>query len=257
MPQILALNALTDNYIWVLHGINSSHVIVIDPSEAESVLDYLQKNNLTLDGILLTHKHWDHTGGVKTLLKHFPNIPIYGSKLDQVEGITQFISESDEIIFENLTSPIKILDIPGHTLGHVAYVYENALFCGDTLFSVGMGKIFEGTPTQMYESIQKIKKLPEDILIYCGHEYTLANIKFAQSLDPKNKALENRKLEVENLRKNNLPSLPVLLSTELQTNPFLRVDQPDILNVLQKRSYTGNDPVSALLFLRELKNKFR
>ncbi len=256
MAHIFTLNALSDNYIWVLHGVNSSHVIVFDPSEADPVLNYLQKNNLTLDGILLTHKHWDHTGGVKTLLKHFPTIPVYASKTDQVEGVTKFISESDEIVFENLTSPIKILDIPGHTLGHVAYIYENALFCGDTLFSVGMGKIFEGTPTQMYNALAKIKKLPQETLIYCAHEYTLANIKFAQNIDPNNKTLELRKSEVENLRKNNLPSLPVSLNIELKTNPFLRCEEPSILAALKNKGYTGNDPVSALLFLRELKNKF-
>lgn len=256
MTKITALKALEDNYVWAIHGTDASHIIVIDPGEASPVLTYLKENNLTLDGILLTHHHWDHTNGVKILVKHFPNIPVYGSETDKVKGITKFIKEGDEIIFENLNSPIQILEIPGHTLGHVAYIYDNALFCGDTLFSAGMGKIFEGTAAQMHHSLEKLKKLPSDTLIYCAHEYTLANIKFAQMIDPKNKVLENRKLEVENLRKNHLPSLPVPLSTELQTNPFLRCEDADVLNALQERGYTQNDPIDALLFLRELKNKF-
>lgn len=256
MTKITVLKALEDNYIWVIHGIDASHIIVIDPGKADPVLHYLQKNNLTLDGILLTHKHWDHAGGVKSLLEKFPNIPVYGSKIDQVEGITQFISGSDEIVFENLNSPIQILDIPGHTLGHVAYIYHNALFCGDTLFSVGMGKIFEGTPTQMYDSLQKIKNLNPNTLIYCGHEYTEANIKFAQTIEPENKMLEKRKGEVGILRKNDQPTLPNSLESELSINPFLRIEHPQVIQSLIAKGYKGNTPVDALLFLRELKNKF-
>lgn len=256
MNKIIPLKAFEDNYIWLIHSEKSSQIIAVDPGEANPVLAYLQANNLTLAGILLTHKHWDHTGGVKTLLQHFPTIPVYGSETDQVEGITKFITEDETITFECLNSPIHILDIPGHTLGHVAYVYENTLFCGDTLFSVGMGKIFEGTPAQMYDSLQKIKKLPQETLIYCGHEYTLSNIKFAETIEPQNHALKHRKHEVENLIKNNLPTLPISLSIEYQTNPFLRIEQPEVIQALKTQGYKGNTPVETLLFLRELKNKF-
>ncbi len=256
MPTIAAIPVLTDNYSWAIHGIDATRIIIVDPGEAKPILNYLAKNNLKLDAILLTHHHWDHTGGVQSLLSHFPDIAIYGSKLDEIPGITHFIKENEVIILENLSAPIHILAIPGHTLGHIAFLYENALFCGDTLFSVGMGKIFEGTATQMYASIEKIKNLPPHTLIYCGHEYTLANIRFAQTLDPDNTKLSFRKSEVEKLISKNLPSLPALLRTELEINPFLRCDKKPILSALKNKGYTGDHAIAALLFLRELKNKF-
>lgn len=257
MPKITALKALKDNYIWAIHGVDERRIIVIDPGEDKPVLDYLAKNNLTLDGILLTHHHWDHTNGVSNLLSLFPTIPVYSSERDKVEKVTHFVTEDQTIIFENFASPIKVINIPGHTLGHVAYVYENALFCGDTLFSCGCGKIFEGSPSQMYASLQKLKQLPLDTLIYCGHEYTLSNIDFAETIDPENKILKNRKSEVAYLRNYHQPSLPVSLNIELQTNPFLRCEEPVILSSLKKLGYINkHDSISAFAFLRELKNKF-
>jgi hydroxyacylglutathione hydrolase len=257
MTKIFGIKALQDNYIWAIHGIDSSRIIVVDPGEAQPVLTYLNKNKLKLDAILLTHHHWDHTGGVAELLKHYPHISIYGSKIDQVPGITHFVDESHAITLPNFNYPIKIMNIPGHTLGHIAYLYDKALFCGDTLFSCGCGRIFEGTPEQMFESLQKLAHLPLDTLIYCGHEYTLKNITFAQTLEPNNKFLAARKAEVENLRNQNLPSLPVLLSTELETNPFLRSHEPVILASLKKQGYINkNNLVHAFSYIRELKNNF-
>jgi hydroxyacylglutathione hydrolase len=257
MSIITGLKSLKDNYIWAIHGTDESRVVVIDPGEDKPVLEYLTHNNLKLDGILLTHHHWDHTNGVSGLLKHFPSIPVYSSEIDKVAGTTAFAAENQDITFQNFSSSIKVLNIPGHTLGHVAYVYDNALFCGDTLFSCGCGKIFEGTPSQMVASLQKLKQLPLNTLIYCGHEYTLTNIAFAQTIDPNNKALDIRKSEVEHLRNNNQPSLPTSLNIELQTNPFLRCEEPVVLSTLKKFGYIDkHDPTLAFAFLRELKNKF-
>lgn len=253
--KVIALNALHDNYIWIIHGTDQSRIIVVDPGDAQPVLTYIKKHNLTLDGILLTHHHRDHSGGITTLLTHYPHIPVYSSEIDKVPGVTHYIIEGQEIFFPNLNAPINILDIPGHTHGHVAFIYKNALFSGDTLFSVGSGKIFEGTATQMYHSLNKLKQLPKNTLIYCGHEYTLANIAFAQIVEPNNQALEQRKKQVQNLRKQNLPTLPVTLDTELQTNPFLRCETPSVIASVQAHVKQSLDsPVAVLLELRKWKN---
>lgn len=255
MLKIQPIKALVDNYIWAIH--DSRHTIIVDPGEAKPVLEYLQKNHLELDAILLTHHHWDHTNGIQELLQHFPSVPVYGSKTDGVPSVTQWVKEGDEIHFPNFPSSIRVMDIPGHTLGHLAFLYEEALFCGDTLFSCGCGRIFEGTASQMQHSLQKIAALPPKTNIYCGHEYTLANIAFAQMLDPSNMALENRRKQVEDLRSQGLPSLPVSLELELETNPFLRATRPEIIAAAHQNGFVGNqDPISIFAYLREWKNKF-
>jgi hydroxyacylglutathione hydrolase len=257
MSQIKPIRALRDNYIWVIHGVDQSRIVILDPGEAEPVLRYLKENNLKLDGILLTHHHWDHTNGVDRLLAYFPGIPVYSSEKDKVPGVNHFVKEGDEITFSNLSSPIRVMEIPGHTLGHLGFVYEKALFSGDTLFSCGCGRIFEGTPEQMYQSLEKLKQLPSDTLMYCAHEYTRSNIRFAEAVDPANQILQQWKQEVEDLREKNIPSLPVSLKTELQTNPFLRCEDPIILASVKKNGYAGEgDPTSVMLHLREWKNQF-
>jgi hydroxyacylglutathione hydrolase len=255
MLKIHPIEVLQDNYVWAIHSPDGKHVVVVDPGEAPPVLDYIQQQGLILEGILLTHRHLDHTGGVLGLLEHFKNIPVYGSLLDKVPGITHFVKEGDEIILPKIALTLKVLDIPGHTLGHVAYVADGILFSGDTLFSCGSGKIFEGTPSQMAESLGKLKQLPPDTLMYCGHEYTLSNIAFAQKVDPDNVALAQRKKEAAELREKDLPSLPVTMATELQTNPFLRCEEPTIVKAVQNYSKVAlNDPVEVLAHLRQWKN---
>ncbi len=258
MNKIIGLHALSDNYIWVIHGTDESKILLVDPGEATPVLAYIKKYNLTLEGILLTHHHFDHSRGISTLLTHYPHIPVYSSQIDTVPRVTHWVKEGDKIVFSNLNAPISILDIPGHTHGHIAFIYQNALFSGDTLFSVGCGKVFEGTMSQMADSLNKLKQLSPDTLVYCGHEYTLANIAFAQIVDPHNLALKQRKKQVQNLRKQNHPSLPITLDIELQTNPFLRCDIPNIITAVQTYAQKPlPDPIAVLSTLREWKNSVK
>lgn len=257
MNTITGLSALNDNYIWAIHSLEGSQIIIVDPGDAAPVLDYLVKNKVSIKAILLTHKHWDHTNGVLSLLNHFPEIPVYGPKLDKIAGVTHLLKEQDEITFSNFNLTLNVIEIPGHTHGHIAYTGPNLLFCGDTLFSAGCGKIFEGTALQMYSSLEKIKKLSENTLIYCGHEYTAKNLEFANLVEPDNKMLQNRIKQVFELRQQNLPSLPSSLAMELQTNPFLRCETPTVIAAVKKYcNLELNDPVSVFSHLREWKNHY-
>lgn len=258
MHHIHPIKILEDNYVWSIQKSNSPYLVIVDPGEAEPVLEYINQHHLTLAAILLTHHHLDHTGGVTGILERYPNTPVYGSRKDEVPGMNYFIEEGDLIDLPKLDLNFKVMEIPGHTHGHVAYLHKNMLFSGDVLFSSGVGKIFEGTALQMFQSLEKLKQLPTDTLIYAAHEYTLANIVFAQTVDSKNEALERRRLSVEELRKNDLPSLPVSLETELQTNPFLRCDVPSIMTSVQ--SHCGiklSSPLAIFTHLRLWKDKFK
>lgn len=258
MNEIFGIPSLADNYIWAIHGQNNGHIVVVDPGEAAPVLSYLKEQNLILDAILITHHHNDHTGGVLALRSHFPHIPVYGSLKDKVPGITHFIQDGDTITFTNQNLTLQVLDLPGHTHGHIAYYNKELLFCGDVLFSVGCGKIFEGTAEQMYRSLNKLKQFAPTTQIFSAHEYTFNNIKFAQMVDPENQALEKRFQQVISLRKQNLPTLPVSLASELQTNPFLRCEELAILDAVQNYwDKQLNDPLAVFEHLRRWKDQFK
>ena len=257
MNNIIALPAFKDNYIWALHSLDGTEVIVVDPVDPKVVFDYLQKNKLKLSAILVTHHHWDHSGGVRALVDHFDSVSAYGPIGEKVDGIKHFVSEGDEIVFPSFQLTLKVLEIPGHTLGHVAYFNEDILFCGDTLFSCGCGRVFEGTAQQMVTSLNKLKALSPRTMMYCGHEYTLANIHFAQNVEPHNKALKNRRILVEDLRHRDLPSLPISMGEERKTNPFLRCEEPEVIDSVQKYAKISlNDPISVFAHLRQWKNEF-
>jgi len=250
MLHILPIPAFDDNYIWLLH--NSRDAVVVDPGDALPVLKILNKLKLNLNSILITHHHADHICGVIPLIERFsPKVfaPIYEDyafeHIDLKDGDTVELSEISQIF--------KVMWLPGHTLGHIAYVNEESLFCGDTLFGAGCGRLFEGTPQQMLTSLNRLKELDINTKVYCTHEYTKKNIDFALTLEPENQDLIKRKNEVTMLLANKLPSLPSTIEEELKTNPFLRCNQHSI----QKNSYAiSMDELAIFTAIRTLRNHY-
>ena len=220
---ITLIPAFEDNYIYLLHDKSHNITALVDPGDFETTNQYLTKHHLTLTHIFLTHHHSDHIGGVEKLATLY-HPKIYGPALNQAQipQITHPVKEGDHVTFGDAS--FMVIETPGHTLGHILF-FESAhhiLFSGDTLFGIGCGRLFEGTYEQMFESLQKIKKLPHDTQIFCGHEYTLANGRFALHLDPANIAVKDRMRKVTNLRENHQPSIPFTLAEDLATNPFLK-----------------------------------
>jgi len=257
MNNIIAIPAFNDNYIWALHSPEGQQLIVVDPGDASPVLNYLQANKLSLHAILITHHHGDHSGGILPLKKRYPDVKVFGPSNEFVNGVSLTLKEGDTLSFAPFGLTLKVLDIPGHTLGHIAYYNDEILFCGDTLFSCGCGRVFEGTPAQMLDSLEKLKQLPAQTLMYCGHEYTIANIAFAMFVDPTNPYLAKRLEQAKACVTKSQPTLPISLQSEFLTNPFLRVDTKEIIYAVQKRwNLEQNDPVSIFSHLREWKNQY-
>lgn len=254
---IQAIPSLQDNYIWAIVDTLQQKACIIDPGEAAPVNIFLSQNNLKLIALLITHHHWDHTDGIH-LLKQAHQIPVYGAMYSPNHEITLRLNEGEHIASNSCLLDFHVLAIPGHTLDHIAYYSPGLLFCGDTLFAAGCGKIFEGTAMQMYQSLQKIAALPDDTLIYCAHEYTLNNLYFAQTVEPENQAVSNRLKQVHALRQKNLPTLPSSLREEKQTNPFLRCHSPTLITQVEK--FAGQPlktVVDVFTWLRKWKNEFR
>lgn len=259
--QIQPIPVFRDNYIWIIH--NTKHAIVVDPGDALPALDYLQSNQLQLQAILITHHHNDHTGGNPMLLDRF-DVPVYGPARETISTVTHALQEGDAIHIPTLSLAFEVIEIPGHTCGHIAYFgflqglkNKNILFCGDTLFACGCGRILEGTPQQMYQSLQKLADLPDDTLVYCTHEYTLGNIAFARTVEPSNINLEKQDHRAKQLRSENRPTLPTTIATEKACNPFLRCHQPEIIETASQ--YAGkmlSEPIAVFTALRERKNSF-
>src|SRR5688572_27207263 len=189
MLDVVAVNAFKDTYVWTLR--TKTHAAVVDPGEARPVLDYLAREKLELAAILATHHHADHVGGIAELRRQF-DVPVYGPRGEPIATLTDPVSEGDSVTIPALGVSFSVLDIPGHTRAHIAYYGAGALFCGDTLFACGCGRLFEGTAEQMYTSLSKLRALPDDTKVYCGHEYTLANIGFAKGVEPQNRALDRK-----------------------------------------------------------------
>jgi hydroxyacylglutathione hydrolase len=256
MLEIIPLPALKDNYIWLLKNKASNHVAIVDPSEADPVLNLLESDNLTPIAILITHHHWDHVGGIPDITAKY-DIPVYTPKLESVSGSTNPVGEGDIVLLKELDLELKILDVPGHTSGAVAYHAENMVFSGDTLFTAGCGRMFEGTPPQMHASLSKFKALPDETKLYCGHEYTVANLQFATVVEPQNTAIEQRLFEAKTLRGNNKPTIPSTLAIEKQTNPFLRCEEPDVINAARKQSGKNlEQPHEVFAAIRSWKDNF-
>jgi hydroxyacylglutathione hydrolase len=254
MLEVVPVRAFKDNYVWTLR--NAKHAAVVDPGEARPVLDYLAREKLALAAILATHHHPDHVGGIAELLATH-RVPVYGPKNEPIATLTRPVSEGDTVSVPELGVQFSVLDIPGHTRAHIAYYGGGALFCGDTLFACGCGRLFEGTAEQMYASLQKLLKLPDDTKVYCGHEYTLANIGFAKAVEPANAALKARESRDQKLRDAGKPTLPSTLGEEKATNPFLRCLEPAVVESANK--YLGAriaDPVRVFAAIRDWKNRF-
>jgi hydroxyacylglutathione hydrolase len=258
MRSIIPIPAFSDNYIWLLR--KGGHAAVVDPGDAAPVLDYLRRENLALAAILATHHHRDHVGGIEALLEKHP-APVYGPAGERIPACAHPLRERDTIRLEAIDAAFDVLDIPGHTAGHIAYVglFEDArvLFCGDTLFAAGCGRLFEGTPAQMWSSLGKLARLPADTLVYCGHEYTLANLAFAAVADASNREVVERTAREREKRDRGVPTLPSTIGLELRTNPFLRADEPALRAAAEahaKQPLTGAVPVFAAL--RAWKNAF-
>ena len=261
--HIHRLPVLSDNYIFILHDATTQTAAVVDPAEARPVLSWLKTHNTTLMAIFNTHHHGDHVGGNRQLLQAFPNAVVYGGKEDEgrIPGQQFFLDDGDRVSFGDRTAQVYF--VPGHTRGHIAYYFPPVnrsvsedyepgdLFCGDTLFAGGCGRLFEGTPAQMVESLGKLRSLPDSTRVWCAHEYTLNNLKFALTVDAENPQLQERWVSVKRDRQNHIPTVPSTIGVEKQTNPFLRWDQP----ALQTR--TGHtDPARTFGKLRGMKDLF-
>ncbi len=242
--------SLTDNYIWAIVDTQRQRACIVDPGEAAPVTAFLEKNQLDLASILITHHHWDHTQGVGELTKTY-SVPVFGSVLSPHAEITVRVKEGDQLPLEQCMLDLSVLSIPGHTLDHVAYYAPGILFCGDTLFGAGCGRVFEGSFAQMYQSLEKLKALPENTGIYCGHEYSLKNLRFSTLVEPTNLFIHERLVKVQALRDNHLPTLPSLLEHEKKTNPFFRCQSPEL--IAQVEAHCGKPLGSELAVFTELR----
>lgn len=253
--QIISIPAFKDNYIWLIH--NGSQAIVVDPGDALPVLNTLSLHQLTLHTILITHHHQDHIGGVNTLLENYPDVQILAPRHEQYDFKHTQVSEPDVINLTAFNIKVELIDLPGHTLGHVAYYVARQhnpwLFCGDTLFGAGCGRLFEGTPAQMLSSLQKLAVLPANSQVFCTHEYTLHNIGFALTLEANNPALRQRQQDTILLRNAHLSSLPSTIALELATNPFLRCDSAEIQSSLHLKNATL---LQVFSLIREMRNHY-
>ena len=258
LPSNIAVHpipAFTDNYIWCLH--DNANAIVVDPGDAEPVLAFIKAKGLTLSAVLITHHHRDHTGGIAKLVSAVPDLPVIGPRGNHIRGITKSVSQGDTVSLPILNLSLQVMEVPGHTLDHIAFFGHGALFCGDTLFSAGCGRLFEGSPEQMYHSLNKLKRLSDSTKIYCTHEYTQANVKFAMAVEPNNVALNEYANWVVSIREQNLPTLPTNLKEQKNINPFLRAHELSVKNAAE--AYCENnlaDDVAVFAAVRRWKDEF-
>ena len=254
--NLIPLPAFNDNYIWMLH--DGQRALVVDPGDSQVVFEALARLGVQLVAILVTHHHHDHTGGVAEL-RAATGAQVFGPLLEQVPEPLTRLAEGD--VIELLGLQLQVLDVPGHTAGHIAFYTEPEeqaplLFCGDTLFSAGCGRLFEGTPAQMLTSLDKLAALPDNTRVCCAHEYTASGLVFAHAVEPNNQAVITHQATVQALREQHLPSLPSSIGLEKAINPFLRTHLAVVIRAVQQCDATAQDPVGVFAALRTWKNQF-
>lgn len=250
--NLISVSAFQDNYIWLLDD-QQQHCVIVDPGDAQPVIEKFQQMQSVPTAILLTHHHADHVGGVAQLIAHFGPLPVYGPQETADKGTTIVVHGGDTVQLGEYS--YQVIDVPGHTSGHIAYYLAPYLFCGDTLFSAGCGRLFEGTAEQMYHSLQRLSSLPDDTLVCCAHEYTLSNLTFSLAILPDDVALIAYRQQVEQWRAQQLSSVPTILAQERKINLFLRCND----NALQKNlgfSDPMTAPVTVFTELRQRKDRF-
>ncbi len=232
--ELTPVPAFTDNYIWTFY--NASSCAVVDPGDATPILEFCAKQGLTLCAIIITHHHADHTGGIAKLCEQYPDIPVFGPNNPKIRGITQHLYEGESITIPELDLAFGVIEVPGHTLDHIAYIGHGGVLCGDTLFSCGCGRLFEGTPAQMQGSLNKIMTLPSNTQVWCTHEYTLANIDFALNVEPNNGDLQEYAQWAKKQRANDLPTLPSSIGIQQRVNPFVRASSDEVKQTAEKNA---------------------
>lgn len=255
MYDITAIPAFEDNYIWAIH--HNGQAVVVDPGDAAPVLDWLLRHDLSLSGILCTHRHNDHVGGIEKLRAVY-NVPVYGRQHEKNPHISHDLKEGEKLGLHEFGLTFEIMEVPGHVDDHIAYYSPDAgiLFCGDVLFGAGCGRNFEGRVVQLHRSLQRFASLPASTLAYCAHEYLASNLRFAKVCDPDNPRVAQRIAETATLRAANQSTVPFTIEIELATNPFLRCTDPAILHSLKQKGYKAGDEESAFAALREWRDKF-
>ena len=259
MTEILALPAFDDNYIWLLRA--GGCVAVVDPGDAAPVLAHLEQSGDRLCAILATHHHGDHVGGLEELTARFP-VPVFGPALENIAGVSRALSGGEHIELPEIGLGLDVIAVPGHTRGHIAYygpslAEHGAVFCGDTLFGAGCGRLFEGTAAQMQASLARLAVLPAPTLVYCAHEYTQSNMRFARAVEPGSIAVQQRSEKVTKDRAAGRATVPTRIRLELETNPFLRWDAPAVRAAAASRlGHVPADAVETFAAIREWKNRF-
>lgn len=253
MFDVIRIPAFKDNYIWLLR--QGASAVAVDPGDAQPVLDALNDAGLNLTAILVTHHHADHQGGVGALVARY-GAAVFGPAAESITGLTHPLRGGETIRPAGLDAAFDVLAVPGHTLGHLAYYRPGLLLCGDTLFGAGCGRLFEGSPRQMAASLARLAALPGDTAVYCAHEYTEANLRFARAVEPGNREVQRRADEVAAQRAQGLPTVPTTLAVERATNPFLRCGEPAVIAAARRRAPDAADAVAVFAALREWKDVF-